>query len=342
MNISTIPIAKPDITEHEKKAVANVLDSKNLSCGSVTKKFEERFADYIGVKHAIAVSSGTSALHCAYLASGMSGRNNIHPPLTTPLTFNATINMIKATYGDDPLYTDIKDSFNIDENKLIKWCNYIIPVHLYGLPCKMDVIGEYAERNGIKIIEDVAQSCGASYKGHKVGSWGDIGCFSHYASKVLAMGEGGTVTTNDPEIAEKIRDLRHHSLNQGGIGYNYRMTDISAAIGIEQLKRIDSFIEKRRKIAKIYNEEFEGLIDKLPTEKEHIYNSYSFCIKNRDKFIVDMNRLAIDCRVYYPKPFADLPNVSRICKEVVSIPIRPNLLDTEIEYIVDSVKKCLN
>lgn len=339
MNISTIPIAKPDITRLEKEKVMEVLDSKNLSCGDVTRRFEEHFASYIGVKHAIAVSSGTSALHCAYLASNVE-----HNAITTPLTFNATINMLKASKLN-PKYIDIRSDFNINFREIIWKINsfdeLIVPVHLYGLPCEIDKIVELAERNGSVVIEDCAQSCGASYKGHKVGSWGEIGCFSFYASKVLACGEAGMVTTNNPEIAEKIRDLRQHSLNQGGIGYNYRMTDISAAIGIEQLKRIDIFIEKRRKIAKIYNEEFNNLIDKLPTEKEHIYNSYSFCIPKRDKFIVDMNRLAIDCRVYYPKPFADLPNVSRICKEVVSIPIRPNLTSDEVEYIVDSVKKCI-
>lgn len=336
-----IEIAKPDITKLEKEAVMKVLDSGNLSCGDVTKKFEKRFADYIGKKFAIAVSSGTSALHCAFLAIN---KNLYTGAITTPLTFNATINMLKAS-GLSPRYIDIRNDFNIDVDKIKREINsydeLIVPVHLYGLPCKMDEIAEIAERNGSMVIEDCAQACGASYKGHKVGSWGDLGAFSFYGSKMITTAEGGMITTNDPEIAEKIRDLRWHSLNQGGIGYNYRMTDISAAIGIEQLRRIDRFIEKRRKIAKIYNEEFKDLIDKLPTEKEHIYNSYSFCIKKRDKFILDMNRLAIDCRVYYPKPFCNLPNVSRICNEVISIPIYPSLSEEEVKYIVDSVKKCL-
>ncbi len=336
-----ISIACPDITQLEVNSVIEVLKSGNLSSGDMVKKFEKRFADYIGVKHAIAVNSGTAALHCAYLASGMKAS----VVRTTPLTFNATINMLMVEHNAIK-FTDIRDDFNIDSSELdyakVAYVeNYIVPVHLYGLPCKMDEICEFAEKNGSGIVEDCAQSCGASFKGHKVGSWGDIGCFSFYGSKILTTAEGGMCVTDNAEIAEKIRDLRHHSLNQGGVGYNYRMTDISAAIGIEQLKRIDKFIEKRRKIAKIYNEEFEGLIKKLPTEKEHIYNSYSFCIPKRDKFIVDMNRLAIDCRVYYPKPFADLPNVSRICKEVVSIPIRPNLNNDELNYIIDSVKKCL-
>lgn len=301
-----------------------------------TKKNHNFIADGI-----IVHNSGTSALHCAYLAIN---KKPYTGAITTPLTFNATINMLKVSELS-PHYIDIKDDFNINVDKIRKWMTVydelIVPVHLYGLPCKVDEISEIAERNGSVVIEDCAQACGAEFKGHKVGSWGDLGAFSFYGSKMITTAEGGMVTTNDPEIAEKIRDLRWHSLNQGGIGYNYRMTDIGAAIGIEQLKRIDRFIEKRRKIAKIYNEEFEGLIDKLPTEKEHIYNSYSFCIKNRTKFILDMNRLAIDCRVYYPKPFCDLPNATRICNEVVSIPIRPNLKDQEISYIVDSVKKCL-
>ena len=340
MNISTIPIAKPYLGKAEKLAVQEVLDSGMIACGPVVKKFEKFFANYIGVKHAIAVNSGTAALHCAYLASNVE-----HNAITTSLTFNATINMLKASKLN-PKYIDINNDFNINVAGISvvvnSFTDLIVPVHLYGLPCKMDEIVEIAEKNGSVVIEDTSQACGASYKGHKLGSWADIGCFSFYASKLITSGgEGGMCVTDDPEIAEKIRDLRHHSLNNGGIGYNYRMTDISAAIGIEQLKRIDRFIEKRREIAKIYNEEFKELIGILPTEKENIYNSYSFCIKNRDKFIVDMNRLAIDCRVYYPKPFCNLPNVSRICKEVVSIPIRPNLSSEEIDYIVDSVKKCL-
>ena len=339
--IKIIEISRHDIKHFEKEAVMKVLDSGNLSSAKKVIEFERRFADYIGTKYAIAVNSGTSALHCAYLAINKEPYTN---SITTPLTFSATINMLRATELS-PKFVDVNDDFNINVDKIRSRINsydeMIVPVHLFGLGCKMDEIAEIAERNGSVIVEDTSQACGATFKGHKLGSWGDIGTFSFYPSKIITTGEGGMVVTDDPEIAEKIRDLRQHSLNSGGIGYNYRMTDISAAIGIEQLKRIDRFIEKRRKIAKIYNEEFEGLIKKLPTEEGHIYNSYSFCIPNRDKFIVDMNRLAIDCRVYYPKPFADLPNVSRICKEVVSIPIRPNLENREIEYIVNSVKKCL-
>ena len=748
-----IPICKPTIGKEEITSVNEVLQSGNLSCGGVTAKFERRFADYIGSKYAIAVSSGTSALHCAYLACNLKPQET--NAITTPLTFNATVNMLKAV-NLDIKYIDVCDDFNINETQMYSRRNsydkLIVPVHLYGLACEMDIIMDIAKKNNSMIVEDCAQACGAEYNGKKVGTFGDVGCFSFYGSKILTScfppnipilikpptgkkglsrqkkiqdlnigdivltynqitsekeyqpilnifkreykdklinielsnlndlkatpnhkiyvvnkgwvrfdnlkmgdeiiqykmrglknktlqkgktydelygsdkatqlkknlsikfsgdkhplygipcseerkrnigkankgktrteevknrlsnsqkerwdnmpkeqrnefklkmkkiendpiinlkrsntlkkiyenpinrekcrvrmlnllnnhkdyrtklsngvkkammkdsywvnyfkgvnykinkqelflsnfinthfpnefsfngdfslkihinrlipdfvningkkklieffgshwhkpkeeqivknryqqagyeclviwdkelnnlnilkekiktyiynpnieivkitkieeeeyegyvynieteknhnyfpkgilvhncGEGGMCVTDNIEIADKIRDLRQHSLNQGGIGYNYRMTDVSAAFGIEQLKKIDTFIEKRQKIASIYNDEFNGLIKKLPIEKGHIYNSYSFCIKNRDKFIIDMDRLGVMCRVYYPEPFTDLPNVSRICKEVVSIPMYPTLKDEEISYIIDCVKKSL-
>lgn len=341
--MDVIQIAKPDISEQEKLAVMSVLDSGCIVQGEKVAEFEKQFANYMDVKYAVATSSGTTALHLAYKVAGL---DDMQTALTTPFSFVATKNML-ALHGSHIVYSDINEKdFNINPSLINRNEHYdlIVPVHLFGKACDMGKIMEIAKDNGSKVVEDACQSCGTEFDGKKVGTFGDIGVFSHYGTKNLVCGEGGMCITKNKVYADEIKELRNHALNNKkyAFGYNYRMTDIEAAIGLVQLAKLDDAIKTRRSIANIYNSEFKGLVENLPDRKNHSFNNYSFCIESRDKFIEFMRKdIGVDCRVYYPEPFADLPKVSEISKKIVSIPIRPNLKVDEVDKIVDGVKMWL-
>jgi len=345
--MNEISIAKPQIGMYEMEGVMEVIRSKQLTQGVKVEEFEEMFAKYIGTKYAVAVNSGTAALHCAYLALGLKKGDEV---ITTPFTFRATISMIEAT-GATPVFVDIKDDFNIDETlikeKITKKTKAIVPVHLFGKPCSMDKIMKIANEYKIFVIEDAAQSCGAEYNNKKTGNFGDIGAFSFYGTKILTTCEGGMCVTNDLEIAKKIRMIRNHGMDEYGnfkmLGYNYRMTDVSASIGIKQLDKIDNFISVRRYIAASYNYYFDKLV-KVPRDTEntrHAYNNYSFVVKNRDLVIKNLQANGIGARIYYEKPFADLPNATKIADSIISIPIRPNLTTEEMNHIIYNLQEII-
>ena len=343
-----IPIAQPKIGYDEIQGVMDVIRSGMLAQGSKVEQFERNFADFIGTKYAVACNSGTAALHMAILANNIGKGDEV---ITTPFTFIATINMIKAV-GGVPVYVDIKNDFNIDE-KLIeeaitKKTKAILPVHLFGKPCNMKDIMKVAKKHNLLVIEDCAQACGAEYDKQMVGSIGVCGCFSFYPTKIITTGEGGMVTTNDEEVYRKLKLIRNHGMvdqyKYEGMGYNYRMSDISASIGLVQLNKIKTFLGVRHNIAFLYNMAFNKLFE-IPCQDEksvHIYNNYSFCLKNRDKFILNMKENGIDCRVYYPTTFDEsCKNALRVSKEIVSIPIRPNMTSDDINHIVENVTEYL-
>jgi len=346
--MNEISIAKPQIGMYEMEGVMEVIRSKQLTQGAKVSEFEELFAKYIGTKYAVAVNSGTAALHCAYLALGLKKGDEV---ITTPFTFRATISMIEAV-GATPVFVDIKDDFNINEalieDKITKKTKAIVPVHLFGKSCSMDKIMKIAKKYKLSVIEDAAQSCGAEYDNKKTGNFGDIGTFSFYGTKILTTCEGGMCVTNNLETAEKIRMIRNHGMDKNGnfkmLGYNYRMTDVFASIGIKQLDRIKSFIDVRRYIANSYNYYFDKLV-KVPRDTEntkHVYNNYSFTVKNRDLVVKNLQANGIGARVYYAKPFADLPNATRIANSILSIPIRPNLSTEEMNHIIYNLQEILS
>ena len=345
--MNEISIARPQVGMNEAQGVIDVIKSKCIAQGSKVDEFEIQFADYIGAKYAVAVNSGTAALHCAYLALGLKKGDEV---ITTPFTFRATISMIEAV-GAIPVFVDIKDDFNIDEklieDAITKKTKAIVPVHLFGLPCNIDKITEIGKKYNLKVIEDAAQSCGAEYNGKKVGTFGDIGIFSFYPTKMITTGEGGMCVTNDIKIAEKIRMIRNHGMNKEGkfemLGYNYRMTDIAASIGLNQLEDIESNIHKRQYIATTYNY-FLGKLVKIPRDTKnaiHVYNNYSFVVKNRDYVLNNLQANGIGARVYYAESFANLSNANRIAKGIISIPIRPNLMTEESNHILYNLQELL-
>lgn len=355
-----IPIAKPYIGREEKKAVMTVLESGMLAQGSKVKEFEERFAKYIGTKYAVATNNGTTALHIALLSCGIGKGEEV---ITTPFTFIATTTSILFCDAI-PSFVDIEPrTFNIDPNKIenaiTKNTKAIMVVHLYGQSAEMDKIQEIADKYGLKIIEDACQAHGAEFNGKKVGSIGDVGCFSFYPTKNMTTGEGGMITTNDYEIAMKATLLRDHGqkerYNHIIVGYNYRMTDISAAIGIEQLKKLENFNKKRIENAKYLSKNLPNSVV-VPYEmknSKHVFHQYTIRSKKRDKLAFSLNKNGIGTGIYYPKclhqykPLEkfyrnDLKNSEKASLEVLSLPVHPLVKKEDLDKIVEVIKKNKN
>jgi dTDP-4-amino-4,6-dideoxygalactose transaminase len=354
-----IPISKPDITDAEKTAVMEVLDSGFLAQGPRTALFEQRFAELCGVKHAIAVANGTCALQVALLANDIGSGDEV---ITTPFTFMATANAILFA-GATPIFVDIdEETFNIDpdlvEKAITPRTKAILPVHLYGQMCDMDRLQAIADKHGLRIIEDACQSVGASYKGAMAGSFG-TGTFSFYATKNLMTGEGGMVTTNDDQVEEKSRMIRSHGMKQRyyheRIGYNFRMTDIQAAIGLAQMGRLGIMTAKRRRNAEYMNQHIETVTTpKVQAGCEHVWHQYTVKVnsgRKRDDVVKQMNDAGIDVGIYYPVPIhkqksvqgvigdVRLPIAEKMATEVMSLPVHPLLSDEDLATIVTEVNK---
>lgn len=353
-----ISISKPIIGEEEKAAVLGVLESGMLAQGERTAEFEERFADICGVKHAIAVSSGTTALHLALLANDIGEGDEV---ITTPFTFMATASAIIFT-GAKPVFVDIdEETFNIDpaliEASITPRTKAILPVHLYGQMSDMDQIQKIADQFGLRLIEDACQAVLATYNGRFAGSIG-TGTFSFYATKNMMTGEGGMITTNDEAIAEKCKMLRSHGMkhqyHHEVLGFNFRLTDIQAAIGLVQLDRLAELTAKRKVNAAFFNSKIESVITpKVRDGYGHVWHQYTVRVdeRKRDEAMERLNEAGIGSRVYYPIPlhkqnslreFVDeisLPVTERIANQVLSLPVHPQLTDDELERIVTEVNK---
>jgi perosamine synthetase len=352
-----IPIAKPDIGNEEKAAVAEVLSSGMIAEGKRVAEFEGAFAEYVGVEHCIAVNSGTAALHAALMAHGI-GKG--HEVITTSFSFIATGNSIMYT-GARPVFVDIEpDTFNIDaeliEASITKDTKALMPVHLYGQSAEMKTIMEIAEDHDLVVIEDACQAHGASYHGKKVGSFG-TGAFSFYPTKNMTTGEGGMITTNDGEVAKKARMIRSHGSQQRYLhemmGYNLRMTDIAAAIGLVQLGKVDGYNSARRKNASLLSEGLKGISGvTVPTIRngcEHMFHQYTIRVKNRDELVTKLTKNGIGTGIYYPMPIHKQPiyieagysdnliECEKASKEAVSLPVHPGVSEDDVKQIIDAV-----
>jgi len=376
-----IPISKPDLGKQEIQAISKVLRSGQLAQGQEVAALEAAFAGYCRTRHAIACNNGTTALIMAMLSS--TDLDPFFDPkpwkdrpeiITTPFTFIATANSIVAS-GARPVFVDIgPHTFNIDADLIEKAVTErtvaIMPVHLYGLPCDMGPIMKIAKDHGLIVIEDACQAHGAVYKGKKVGSLGDAGAFSFYPTKNMTTGEGGMVTTNDDMIAEKCRVLRNQgqfSVGPGAhrptydyrsIGFNWRMTDLGAALGLVQLKGLAKANSKRRSNAKLYDDGLEDLIDIVipfqPNDRVSVYHQYTLRALNgkRDDLREHLKSKGIGTGLYYPAGLydnpvykdripqgaKDFPNTERAVKEVLSIPVYPLLSRKEIGRVIKEIK----
>lgn len=354
-----ISMAKPQIGEEEKKAVMEVLDSGMIAQGPRVKAFEEAFAAMCGAKHAIATTSGTTALHVSLLAAGIGPGDEV---ITSPFTFIASANSILYA-GARPVFIDIDPvTYNLNpsllEAAITSRTKAIMPVHLFGLSCDMDAILKIAELHNLVVIEDACQSHGATYKGKRVGSLG-IGAFSFYPTKNMTSAEGGMITTNDDSIDERSRVIRQHGMRRryyhDELGFNFRMTDVHAAIGLEQLKKLQSQNEKRRENARFLSEHLKGVI--LPWEGEdykHVYHQYTVRVTDgkRDALRTFLQENGVGSEIYYPAPvhkqdfYVDklgyditLPEAERAAREVLSIPVHPALSQANLDTIVARVNE---
>jgi dTDP-4-amino-4,6-dideoxygalactose transaminase len=356
-----IHIARPQIGEEEKAAVLAVLESGQLAQGSVVAEFEEAFAAYCGVKHAIATSNGTTALHVALLAHEIGPGDEV---ITAPFTFIASANSILYV-GAGPVFVDIDPlTYNIEvdaiEGAITRRTKAIMPIHLFGNPADMPRIKEIADQHGLIILEDAAQAHGAEIAGKRAGSWG-TGCFSFYPTKNITTGEGGIVTTNDDCVADRARLARSHGMRvryyHESLGYNFRMTNIHAAIGKAQLPKLESFNERRIANAAYLNANLPADKVQLPQVQpgtRHVFHQYTVRVLpplDRDDVRKRLTEMGIGTEVYYPVPvhrqqlYLDLgyggqsfPESERAAREVLSLPIHPGVTQQDLETIVAAVK----
>jgi dTDP-4-amino-4,6-dideoxygalactose transaminase len=354
-----ISIAKPLIGEEEKSAVMHVLESGMLASGPRTEEFEKKFAEYVGTKYAVATTSGTTALHLGLLSLGVTQGDEVILP---SFSFIATANV--ALFCDAvPVFCDVDPkTFNIDpekiEARITKKTKAIMPVHLYGQAVDVQPIQEIAEKHGIYVIGDACQAHGASYDGKMVGSFGDVECFSFYPTKNMTTGEGGMVTTNNEEFADLMMSLRNHGREKtkwgyehGRLGYNYRMTDIAAAIGLEQLKKLPKNVEMRQKNAQYFNTHLDSVeIPYVIPKARHAYHQYTVKSKNRDALTQNLKKNEVGFGIYYPQPLhsykhlkkyqhKDLKISETLGNEVVSLPVHPGLTKEELEKVVEVINK---
>ena len=353
-----IPIAKPLLGTDEVVAITDAIMSGIIAEGPRVSDFEQAFADQIGVEHTVAVNSGTAALHAALLAHGIGDGDEV---ITTPFTFIATSNSILFT-GARPVFVDIDDdTFNISPGaimeKITSKTKAILPVHLYGHPADMNAIMEIAEGHNLAVIEDACQAHRAVYDGKKVGSFG-TGTFSFYPTKNMTTSEGGMITTNDQNIADRARMIRSHGSRQRYVhemlGYNYRMTDISASIGLVQLNKLGEFTKKRQSNAEYLSRGLKGIdgitVPIMRRNCEHVFHQYTIRAKDRDELVKTLNEKGVGTGIYYPVPthkqpfyqelgYNDsLPESEKAAGEVVSLPVHPSVTQNELDYIIEVIE----
>ena len=360
-----ISLVKPTFSQKDAEDITKILKSAYVRMGPYTKEFEERFAERVGAKYAYAVSNGTAALHCAYLSTLKPGDEVIAPAFT----FIATISTMIFSNAK-PVLTDVEpDTFLLDpekvKEKITKKTKAIAPVHLFGNSCDMKALTDLAEDHNLLIINDCAQAHGTEYDGKDLGSWPNLSCYSFYPTKTMTTGEGGIVTTNDPELnrlGSLIRshgdDGRYHHIL---LGLNYRITDIMSAIGLNQLSQLDDFLAKRRHNADVLLKglkKVDGVTPQKITPKTKPSYSYFSVVLNtdklrcsRDEFMKALIAENIDCGVHYPAPLTEQPIVKQLLKpeacpvsedlsrRIMSLPMHPYLSEGELGKVVEGVDK---
>ena len=348
---AVIQLSSPHIGDAEREGVLRVLDSGMLAQGPEVAAFEDEFATLLGSDHAVAVNSGTSALHLGLIACGIGPGDEVIVP---SFTFAATANAVRLA-GAEPVFVDIRiDDFCLDPDAVDAAVTdrtaAVMPVHLYGHPADMDGLLAVCARRGLALVEDAAQAHLASWRGQRVGTFG-TGMFSFYPTKNMMSGEGGMITTSDSGVARMAKLLRNQGMERRYenevIGFNCRMTDIHAAIGRAQLTRIEEWTARRQEIARRFDTELETVITPpVATEAVHVYHQYTVRVPDgqRDRFAAHLTDAGIGCGVYYPTPVHRLPSfgldlhlpvTEQAALEVVSIPVHPALTDDEIDRVIE-------
>lgn len=377
-----LPYGTQSLDQEEIDEVIDSLKSDWITTGPKMRLFENKFKNYIGSKYAVAVNSGTAALHIATSAIDVNPGDEV---IATPLTFVASANCI-VYRGGKPVFADIKkDTYNINpeeiEKKITSKTKAIIPVHFAGQPCDMDEINEIAEKHDLYVIEDAAHAIDAKYKGKKIGTISDLSIFSFHPVKNITTAEGGMVTTNNDDLYEKLLMYRTHGISKdavkrfgksGGfyydmkyLGYRYNMSELHAALGIHQLDKLKSFQKRRRDIVKIYNEKLQKLDEiKIPFKKKNVKHSwhlyviqlkleklkvdrdYIFKALREENIGVNVHYIPVHYHSYYKNKFnlrkGILPNVEWLFPRLLTIPLFPKMTNNDVSDVVDSIKKIIN
>ena len=361
--MNKVPFAKPVVDKEMLDAVTNALQNERLVGGESVHKFEEAFAKYCGVKHAVSLSSGTNALQLAFISLDVKDKE----VQTTPFSFIATANAVIEA-GGKPTFSDASEQdYNIDpaliKKKLTKKTAALLPVHLFGRPCRMQEIMEIASEKGLKVVEDACQAHGSLYKGKKAGAIGDIGCFSFYPTKNMTVGgDGGMITTNDTDIAKSIAKYRDcgrisryvHDV----VGYTSRLNSANAAFGLVQLKHLDKWNEQRRAVAEIYSKQLSDIEEiKLPLMGDKditpVFHLYAVRCTKRDELAEYLNKNGIEAGVHYPVPIhlqpiykqlygfkgGEFPISEALANEMISLPMFPEMSDDEVKRVSEEVRK---
>ena len=364
MNENLIPVANPYIGDIEKKYLFKALEKGEISSqGSFVGELEERFADYCNTSNAILVSNGTVAIHLALVAMGIKENDEVIVPA---FTFISTANAVKHA-GAEPIFVDVDpNSWTIDpkkiQDKVTEKTKCIIPVHVYGHPAKMDEINDIASKNSLIVIEDAAEAHGALFKGKKVGGIGNAATFSFFANKIITTGEGGAITTNDDKLAAKIKILRDHGKTPGNsywhevLGYNYRLTNLQAALGLAQLKRIEDIMSKKSHINELYNKGFKDLpISFQPNADwaKSVTWLVTILLDNNSPITSQelrnqLKKKRIDSRpLFVPLPKLPVydycndkfPTAKDLNSRGLNLPSGPNISSDDIEYVIESVRE---
>ncbi len=363
-----IPINIPILGKEEKEAVMSVLESGILTNasyegGKFVKEFEAKLKAKVGTKHAIAVNSGTAALHASLVAYGVGPGDEVVVPA---FTFEATANVVLAC-GAKPVFADIKADYNVDSadvrKKVGKKTKAIIPVDVYGYPADLDEVREIADRHSIRMIEDAAESLGAEYHGRPAGKTDHSGCFSLYATKVITSGEGGAITTDDDEFADRVRLVRNHGMRGGYdtrvLGFNYRLPEMAAAIASVQMDRLDAYIGARRRNAKALTEaisQMKGVdLRQEPTDRTHVWYLYTlFLSKKRDEVMKKLRARGVGAAAYWETPVNKMPLYKQLghgekklpmsasaAAHVLSLPVHPGVSEADIQLIAEEFAKAV-
>ena len=373
-DLKSIPLSSPDITQKEIEIINQVLSTPFLSIGPKIQEFEQKIANFVGTKYAIAVNSGTSGLHLCVRSLDIKDEDEV---ITTPFSFIASANCVLFERAK-PVFVDInEDTLCIDvnkiEEKITKRTKAILPVHVFGHSCQMDRVAEIAKKYNLGVIEDAAEAIGSEYKGKKVGSFGDCGVFAFYPNKQITTAEGGMIVTNDEKIAKLCQSMRNQGrdetdswLSHSRLGYNYRMTELSAALGITQIDRIDEILKKRQEVADNYNEKLSKIKGiKIPYVGPDVKMSWFvyvirldekiFSREDRDEIIKLLRQKGINCRDYFPpihlEPFyvemfgfrqKDFPITEMVSNSTIALPFYNNLTKRQVDYICDALGSIVN
>jgi perosamine synthetase len=374
-----LPFHLPSIGDEEINAVVETLRSGWITTGARVRTFEQQFADFVGARHAVALNSATAALHLALDAIGLTAADEVIVPT---MTFAASAEVV-AYFGAKPVLVDCEpDTLNLDpgdlERVVTPRTRAIMPVHFAGQPCDMDRVTDFARLHGLKVIEDAAHSLPASYNGRVIGAISDITCFSFYATKTITTGEGGMLTTDDDDYADRARMMSLHGISRDAwnrytaagswryeilhAGFKYNLTDIAAALGIEQLKRCHAFRERRAAIARRYDQAFAGVEAlTLPVCRDHVEHAWHLYVVQFDLDQLRVGRaeliealkaeqigtsvhfIPLHLHPYYRDRWGyqpdDLPQASRVFERTCSLPIYPGMSDDDVDDVIDAVRR---